>query len=841
MNQDLLERSLPLRTGKSRKMIKTKKPKPQSPDLFLLHVSWYLTNMADGFGMSPADARDMTCLAQRWRDAAVAAGCLIEGVPQPEPIAKWFYASMFSYITHQELPPLGGLDVPARSQLLKKLWGTGGPGRFVRGFLFRMRSMLSDQSRASRKGRLEALSVASTIANFKKGSPVPSETAVEQARLKHEKCLSDRTSVQDKREHLDTPISDSTIVDEIRSIVRTVYGGARFSGASTPFPSIAGHYESSRGHSGAAGYIKKFCPTRIGTELVSMHTHPAWSPYSYGGYWDVRGEPTSDLEEALLKVTPGFGKSEYLCKPSFILEPCKVRPVTAGPALEYYLCMPLQKYLWRTLKNHPTFRLIAEPVTAAALNEQLLANAAEGCAWLSGDYSAATDNLRQLFSRTAFDEICRVAGVPAWLRRMGSKSLVGHTIEYTDKVRGEDGKVKKVKKAVRQWNGQLMGSPLSFPILCLVNAAICSLAYKTEWEHENTPLREQPLLVNGDDCVMAFNERQKRAWEQISAHAGLSPSIGKCYYSRRFLQINSENFILEDGKFVSVPYINFSLCNATKAKGGEERHWSDLGATARQFVAGHDDSVKPRLMSAFIRRQKIRGHPKIPHGMSWWLPECLGGLGLPWHPEPGSTKTLESETSPQQRKLATYLRGRIEAGEKPLRRFQSAWVPKWVKEGMRRASSWEVRVKDEVEGVISDEKGKIVQQKAIGDYSPWMWQSLYESTEQDTKLEPAEDLCAAGPFWAVWKTAQENCHFIRPVQELVDYVPPKYQMPGGLSDFFARVLDHVPRKILSGVSALRLRGTLEPAATRPELDLPDLEGPVWDWELAGPYSGSGVV
>jgi hypothetical protein len=461
----------------------------------------------------------------------------------------------------------------------------------------------------------------------------------------------------------------------------------------------------------------------------------------------------------------------------------------------------MQKYLWRTLKDHPTFRLIAEPVTAASLNEQLLVNSAEGAKWLSGDYSAATDNLRQQFSRTAFDEICRVAKVPAWLRRLGSKSLVGHTIQYTDKVRGENGKEKKVVTRVKQWNGQLMGSPLSFPILCLVNAAICSLAYKTEWEFCDVPLDEQPLLINGDDCVMAFNDRQKHAWEMISSQAGLSPSIGKCYYSSRFLQINSENFILEDGKFVSVPYINFSLCNATKAKGGEERHWSDLGATARQFLKGHDDSVKPHLMSVFIRRQGIKSNSKIPRGMSWWLPESLGGLGLPfWCPD----KDIEKEISPQQRRLATYLRGRIEAGEPPMRRYQSTWVPVWVKRGMKAAASWEVPVKDTKEDVLYDEKGKTIQQKAVGDYRPWMWTELFRASDEDMVMEPAEELCAHKGFWKVWKTAQKDCHFERPVEDLLGYVPPRYQMPGGLSDFFARVMDHVPRHLFSDISALRL-------------------------------------
>jgi hypothetical protein len=359
-----------------------------------------------------------------------------------------------------------------------------------------------------------------------------------------------------------------------------------------------------------------------------------------------------------------------------------------------------------------------------------------------------------------------------------------------------------------------MGSPLSFPILCLVNAAICSLSYKRDWEFSDVPLSEQPLLVNGDDCVMNFNSRQKEAWERISAHAGLSPSVGKCYYSARFLQINSENFILEDGKFVSIPYINFSLCNPVKAKGGEPRHWSDLGATARQFVKGHDDSVKPRLMQIFIRRQSIRYNKQIPSGMSWWLPECLGGLGLPYHPVDGSS--VPSHLSRQQLRLATYLRGRIEAGEPPMRRFQSTWIPSWAKRGMRWASSWERPVLadddceffnekgEEISKIVYEETRNGLKTKLVGDFGPWMWESLRDASSDELHMEPAEDLCAHKGFWKVWKTAQESCFYERDAEELLRYVPPVFALPGGLSHFFSRALHSVPKNILSAVTALRL-------------------------------------
>jgi len=800
--------------------------------------------------MRPVEQSVVVRTSEIWR--SLASRCTIEA------FMKWFYASSFSYITHQEFPPFPG-DLQGRTvdKCFRLAFGASTVSRFYRSLLSRSRNNL-DQcapgsthacTKASRAQRRAALMVASTIANMKKGSPCPTEEMVLKTQERHSVGLRDRVkgirqyswlehsaridldklwvdaqlkdalpfpTNRDRQllrsaikryenalvlDQMDIPeVDDSRLARSVREVCRQVFSKREFREGSA-FPSISGHFDSSRRLSGAAKVLQGFLPVVVDNDLVSMHYHP------HCGVVVRRGNVVEVLASEFFKR-----KRSFDCKPSFILEPLKVRAVTAGPSLEYYSVMPLQKFLWRTLKEHPTFELIGTPVTAEILSRVLLGNKytdQRPTAFLSGDYSAATDNLRSFLSRTAFDEICTLLRVPSWMRRVGSKALVGHRIHY--QLGGMKGQV------VDQWNGQLMGSPLSFPILCIVNAAICKLSFEMDdmnlmqESKYGARLSSLPLLVNGDDCVMTYTLGQKQAWERVAALAGMEPSVGKCYWSSRFLQINSENFILErddEGRyqFESVPYHNFSLCSAQKAKGGEDRHWSDLGSSARHFIKGFDPKEQDRMISVFIRRQRPLLN-KAPDKISWFLPECLGGLGIPWLRDPAE---LERETTYRQRLLATYLRGRIEAGESPLRRGMSAQIPIWVQRGMREAARWEIPLKGSLEEIS-------VLRCAKADTSgmePWMWRSLRNAEGKDFEVQAAEDTATIKGWFRAWEQSLKLCNFARSAAELVAYLPPKFILPGGLSATLSKASNDHPRHLVSGFSAQDLvRKISKPVST----------------------------
>jgi len=246
-----------------------------------------------------------------------------------------------------------------------------------------------------------------------------------------------------------------------------------------------------------------------------------------------------------------------------LAEALKVRVISKGPVYTYTVLKPLQKWLWRTLKNHESgvFKLVGEEISSDYLERQLGRLRPEE-EFLSGDYKAATDNLGPWVS----EYITQTLGERIEDKRIAklfTEALTGHLIEDPDR--------KGVFK--RQTWGQLMGSIVSFPVLCIANAAICLGAREASVGRQLT-LRTAGIAVNGDDCVFRVTAHGKQAWEQIAAEHGMEPSIGKCFFSREFLNMNSAQFLvrmvqgpseeLKDsvtGRYglVAVPQINLGL------------------------------------------------------------------------------------------------------------------------------------------------------------------------------------------------------------------------------------------------------------------------------------------
>jgi len=94
---------------------------------------------------------------------------------------------------------------------------------------------------------------------------------------------------------------------------------------------------------------------------------------------------------------------------------------------------------------------------------------------------------------------------------------------------------------VTQTNGQLMGSTLSFPILCIVNL-ICYWMAVEEYTGRSVKIRELPVLVNGDDIGFRANPLLYSIWKDKIREAGFTLSLGKNYIHRDYFTINSQLF-----------------------------------------------------------------------------------------------------------------------------------------------------------------------------------------------------------------------------------------------------------------------------------------------------------
>jgi hypothetical protein len=398
-------------------------------------------------------------------------------------------------------------------------------------------------------------------------------------------------------------------------------------------------------------------------------------------------------DELLSELTPEI---LALCKdltpkvtPYCILEPMKVRTITKANWYQYPALKRSQKILWRKLKDMKEFSLIGGyedlssrliPLMDASLKDSSLG-------FVSGDYSAATDNLHQDVTLTLANTL--IEGMPVDFQSAFVNALCGSEISYSSKClpRGEglyDKYNEFVKKndngkgtifslpqeSIIQRNGQLMGSILSFPLLCLANYACYHYAVEKFSGVSYAPFRlpghYRNVLINGDDILFSANPDFYDCWLSCLPLFGFQPSVGKNLYSRNLIQINSVLYRVEFfHKFESkdfftyerIPYVNFGLITNRK-KQDCSRDTSILGVNScsednldelhgrikvlpkiqRTLLDGFD-SVRNKItdrvrLPTFVERiqQLFWKHSKylrryFPKCLPF-LPESIGGMGL---------------------------------------------------------------------------------------------------------------------------------------------------------------------------------------------------------------------
>lgn len=330
-----------------------------------------------------------------------------------------------------------------------------------------------------------------------------------------------------------------------------------------------------------------------------------------------------------------------------LAEALKIRVISKGPVLTYTVLKPLQKWLWRTLRGHRSgvFKLIGEEIGATYLEDQV-GQLRNGEMYLSGDYSDATNELDPRLSEAVVDEICKLCVQDRRIRTLFKRSLTGHEIENPD----------TAEKLPQKW-GQLMGSIVSFPILCIVNAAICRRTREVDTGRRLT-LRASGVAVNGDDCLFRATARGRKIWEDLARASGMKPSVGKYWFSDKFCNMNSAQFRInpptprpsdlkdeEEEKepkmtFMElVPKVNMGLLvglgRSTSGKVEKTRmaSWGTVNSisnNANTLVKECAEEDRERVFKAYLNRNwDMLTSTTLP----WFLPEHLGGLGLPTFPD----------------------------------------------------------------------------------------------------------------------------------------------------------------------------------------------------------------
>lgn len=287
----------------------------------------------------------------------------------------------------------------------------------------------------------------------------------------------------------------------------------------------------------------------------------------------------------------------------FILEPLKVRTISCG-SYESYACQkPLQKTLWKRMQKFSCFMLTGTSIDCGIMQKIVAGYWEEDDILVSGDYTSATDLLNIEATLCAMEACMTGPVMRIALSALGPQLLEYYGPNWICKLGLED-KLDQLPTPVWQRNGQLMGSFLSFPFLCLINAAVYREAYET-WHRVKISIRDLPVLVNGDDIGFRSSWEFYDYWRFCITQVGFKPSVGKNFTSKTFININSQYYRVDSVSGIHyvaerVPYVNMGIITGRK-KGDT---LDDLGfddtsckiitmlssaqANVRELLEGHD-------------------------------------------------------------------------------------------------------------------------------------------------------------------------------------------------------------------------------------------------------------
>lgn len=450
----------------------------------------------------------------------------------------------------------------------------------------------------------------------------------------------------DEKKAGDIDLDRGVVVRELRRTVSELFQKATYTDYDRYrpfFPSTSANYIRSRSGGGAVEAVLSH------PELLAGLRSKDFFPVLELKDEDERKARQSDrFPEIPLRDTPlvqrwrifydrllAVAESELpLATPVALAEALKARVISKGPPFLYTVMKPLQEKMWSTLRAHPAFRLIGQPLDKWYLQERLGSQLGPDEGYLSGDYADATNRLQPWVSEEIGDAIATELDLSLLEQRLLIRSLTGHIFDYAGERK-------------EQLHGQLMGSVTSFPILCIANAAMTRYALE-QAAGRRLSMRAARCAFNGDDIVARGSEKFRQIWRKVTGYVGLEESVGKTYFSRTFLEMNSRMFSvrsveervlgpkgyqLRRSSFQPVGFVNFGLIYGMKRASSDTLTPKDaftdtynLGASCRDLVDSAPGFLKSRVVHEFIvHNLKTMTDARVP----WYVDSSLGGLGLP--------------------------------------------------------------------------------------------------------------------------------------------------------------------------------------------------------------------
>lgn len=336
-----------------------------------------------------------------------------------------------------------------------------------------------------------------------------------------------------------------------------------------------------------------------------------------------------------------------------IAEPSKYRIITKGNGYLYSVLQPLQGLMIDAWKSHRSSTMLHEDLTTRV--NEIYSNVKFADYWCSVDYEAATDLIKKEATLSAFRSLEGTTNFElAWQALSASGNISYPSFRKINKQFNLD--LKDIPN-VDLYDGQLMGHPLSFPLLCVINLSVYRTAidrwvksapnnFERRCRKDRGRQMWENVIVNGDDMLFRCEFEFYDIFVQCAKDAGLLMSVGKQYLSKDMCMINSQVFKKNGNKMVKCSYLNqkFFFDDLSKMPHDPDYCQPDQFGKDINKMIEHCSWTKcaiPRIFSRFKIKYQSDFRP------NWYLPYHLGGFGVDIKYSPEDWKVTR-----QQRKVA---------------------------------------------------------------------------------------------------------------------------------------------------------------------------------------------
>jgi len=526
-------------------------------------------------------------------------------------VNKWFQLA----VGDLDDPSTGHIPVQQPEHLLSHI------KRFPRLFPGQLGNQINIMiSRCRKKGILEGCFLFSFLLS-KRGWPELGEHKLLKAIRDHQE---DFSSVP--------PPLDDDLTHHLQSIVDEIFPKNSAVAFTKFHPSNSASFSSSRKHGGSAGELERKFNISLPScsEIPNIPANPPGfqlpSQSRFRPILDVIDDSREISFESLCELIkdPSSRKDLFSARFQTLPEPGKFRIISAGDAILYTVLQPLQGHLLDTWKSF--YASTMHENWADFLHELVVP---EGWMVNSVDYEAATNKLNINATSVVIDRIQSNLGINVEHGLHPEQS----TIFYPKNKKSNliSSASPPIADSVIQKNGQLMGHPLSFPILCIINFAAVTFYLREallsgEISQEEHDYARKNIRINGDDAGFISPAKSVPRFEAIAARLGLKMSLGKTYTSHYFFMINNRPFFFKNGKWTEMGYLNQKLILNHSLKNGEsEKSPFEIGKSFNQMFELFPPSQN-FLIDCFNHRKKSA--PIYGFIPNMFIPSHLGGFGV---------------------------------------------------------------------------------------------------------------------------------------------------------------------------------------------------------------------